>query len=358
MKGRVLVAGFSTRHVAQSAFHAGYEVCAVDHFCDQDLAWYTKDRIKFEDLADLPDALDQMSRRHAFDMLVVTSGAEELPSTIPLCGTPRQNVARFLDKLDIQHFFEANRVRVPRLLKEGEFPAMIKPRRGAGGWRNAVVSTAAEQGNWEQIYPDVDYIRQEMIAGIPASVCCVADGKRARAIATNEQVLQGKGESTFGFCGSITPSGHPLGGQMMQVAEQIAAASGCIGTVGIDFVVDDEIAHAIEINPRFQGTVDTVELATGCNIFQCHVDACAGILPQVSPEKKQVAIRSILFADHNCTIHGDLTHLKSMIADIPHPGANFETGQAIVSVYGRGATRAAACALLDKHISTVKQYIQ
>ena len=39
MRGRVLVAGFATRHVAQSANRAGYEVCAVDHFCDQDLGW-------------------------------------------------------------------------------------------------------------------------------------------------------------------------------------------------------------------------------------------------------------------------------------------------------------------------------
>ena len=38
VKGRILVAGFATRHVAQSAALAGYEVCAVDHFCDQDLS--------------------------------------------------------------------------------------------------------------------------------------------------------------------------------------------------------------------------------------------------------------------------------------------------------------------------------
>ena len=358
MKGRVLVAGFATRHVAQSAFHAGYEVCAVDHFCDQDLSWYTKDRQRFEDLADLPDALEQIAQRHNFDMLIVTSGAEELPSTIPLCGTPREHVAQFLDKLDIQHFFKANTVPVPRLLNEGEYPAMIKPRRGAGGWRNAVVSTAAEQRRWELLYPEVEYLRQEMIAGIPASVCCVADGKRARAIATNEQILQGKGESSFGFCGSITPFDHPLSGQMMKMAEQIAAASGCRGTIGIDFVVSDEQLHAIEINPRFQGTVDTVERACGCNLFEYHVDACAGILPPRSPKKKQVAIRSILFADRDCTVKADLKHLRSYIADIPLPDTSFEAGQALVSVYGWGETRDAAAALLDKHISTVKQYIR
>ncbi len=78
MKGRVLVAGFSTRHVAQSAARAGYEVCAVDHFCDQDLFWYTTDREKFSDLADLPDAIQEICRRHTFDLVIVTSGAEDL----------------------------------------------------------------------------------------------------------------------------------------------------------------------------------------------------------------------------------------------------------------------------------------
>ncbi|MDP2797017.1 MAG: ATP-grasp domain-containing protein [Methanoregula sp.] len=358
MKGRVLVVGFATRHVVQSAFHAGYEVCAVDHFCDQDLFWYTKDRIKFEDLADLPDAVDEMCRRHTFDLLIVTSGAEELLSSIPLCGTPRNKVARFLDKLDIQHFFKANAVTVPRLLEPGEFPAMIKPRRGAGGWRNAIVKTAADQKAWELLNPDIKYIRQEMIAGIPASVCCIADGTRARAIAANEQILHGDGESSFGFCGSVTPFDHPLCKTMMQMAEQIAAASGCTGTMGIDFVVGDEMPYAIEINPRFQGTVDTVERAHGCNIFLYHIDACAGTLPPVSPEKKHVAVRSILFADRDITITDDLRHLRSCIADIPHPDTYFETGQALVSVYGWGATREAAFFLLDKHISTVKQYIR
>jgi len=358
VKGRVLVAGFATRHVAQSAFNAGYEVCAVDHFCDQDLAWYTKDRIKFEDLADLPEAMEQMCQRHVFDLLVVTSGAEELPCSVPLCGTPRDHVARFLDKLDIQHFFETNKIPAPRLLNDGEYPVMIKPRRGAGGWRNAVIQTAAEQRAWELLYPDTEYIRQEMIDGIPASVCCVANGKQARAIAANEQVLRGEGESSFGFCGSITPFDNPLAGQMMKMAEQIAAASGCTGTIGIDFVVGDEMPYAIEINPRFQGTVDTVERALGCNLFQFHVDACAGILPPSLPAKKQVAIRSILFAERDTTIKADLKPLKSFIADIPHPNSFFEAGQALVSVYGWGDTRDAACALLDKHISTVKQYIR
>jgi hypothetical protein len=358
VSGRVLVAGFSTRHVAQSAARAGYVVCAIDHFCDQDLSWYTKDQEKFSELDDLPDAIHDMCQRHTFDFFIPTSGAEDLSIPIQLCGTPKEKVFRFLDKLDIQHFFESIPVPAPRLMAEGEYPAMIKPRRGAGGWRNAIVRDDSGLSAWENLNPGIPFIQQEIVEGVPASVCCVATGSGARAIAANEQILRGNGESSFGFCGSVTPFDHPLCGEMIARAEQIAAVSGCLGTIGIDFVLGNTSASAIEINPRFQGTIDTVEMAYGCNLFQYHVDACAGKIPPCLTSPRQVAVRSILFADRDLTITSDMKDLASYVADIPWPGSSFEAGQAIVSVYGWGLTRDAAFLLLDKHISTVQQYIR
>jgi uncharacterized protein len=358
VKGRVLVAGFSTRHVARSAAGAGYEVCAVDHFCDQDLSWYTSDREKFEELSDIPDAIERLCRRHRFDLFIPTSGAEDLPVPLPLCGTPRDTVRRFLDKLDTQHFFEETDVPVPRLMSLGKYPVMIKPRRGAGGWRNTIVGDSAGIAAWENEYPGIPYISQEIVEGIPASVCCVTDGIQAKGIAANEQLLHGKGESHFGFTGSVTPLDHPLCESMITLAEKIAAASGCIGTIGIDFVLGHDTAYAIEVNPRFQGTIDTVEMAYGCNLFQYHLDACNGKIPRRRQSPRQVAVRRILFADRDLTITSNLKRLAPYVADIPWPGTFFEADQAVISVFGWGETREAAVSLLDKHISTVRQYIR
>jgi predicted ATP-grasp superfamily ATP-dependent carboligase len=358
VKGRVLVAGFATRHVAQSAFRAGWEVCAVDHFCDQDLSWYTRDREKFEDLEDLPDAIDRICSRHRFDFFVPTSGAETLPPPAPLLGTPSGQISRFLDKLETQHFFESLDVPVPRLMPEGVYPSMIKPRAGAGGWRNAVIGSDVELAAWETLYGNVPYLRQELIRGIPASVCCIADGTRAVALAANEQILRGTGESSFGFSGSVTPFIHPLAGGMVALAEHIAAASGCRGTIGIDFVIGSSGPVAIEVNPRFQGTADTVEMACGCSLFDMHAGACSGQLPSGSPEMREVSARSILFADHDMAVRADLSVLNEFVADIPWPGTFFEKDQAVVSVYGRGPDRGTALALLDKHITTDRQYMR
>lgn len=358
MKGRVLVAGFATRHVAQSAHRAGYEVCAVDHFCDQDLSWCTVDREKFDELSDLPDAIGRIAGRHAFDLFVATSGAEDIPVTLPLCGTPRDRIARFLDKLDMQHFFESCSIPVPRLMGPGIYPAMVKPRRGAGGWRNAVIHNKAGMSAWEALYPDVPFIRQELVAGIPASVCCVTDGAMARAIAVNEQILRGNGESAYGFCGSITPFAHPLNARMIACAEKVAAASGCRGTIGVDFMVGNDNLWAIELNPRFQGTVDTIEQSCGCNLFDLHVNACRGMLPASAPVPACIAARSILFADRDMTVRADLSRLRDFVSDIPWPGTFFEADQAIFSVSGWGPTRDEALSMLDKHITTVRQYMR
>jgi predicted ATP-grasp superfamily ATP-dependent carboligase len=178
------------------------------------------------------------------------------------------------------------------------------------------------------------------------------------ALAANEQILRGSGESSFGFSGSVTPFDHPIRAEMCSLAEKIAAASGCRGTIGIAFVVGHDRLAAIEVNPRFQGTVDTVEMATGCNLFSLHAGACAGNLPAHPPDTLQVAVRSILFADRDMTVDADLGVFREFVADIPWPGTFFEKEQAVVSVYGRGPNRASALVTLDKHITTVRQYMR
>jgi predicted ATP-grasp superfamily ATP-dependent carboligase len=352
----VLVAGFATRHVARSARCAGYTVYAVDHFCDQDLYWYVEDAIRFQELEELPDAMQEMCGRHRIDMLVVTSGAEALPSAIPVCGTKADHVQPFLDKLSMQHFFEDLGIPVPALAFPGQYPVMVKPRTGAGGWRNAIIASDAEMEAWLEFAPASPFITQQVVDGIPASVCCITDGKGARAVGVNEQILRGTNDARFGFCGSITPFEHPARDMMIAYAEQAAAASGCIGTIGVDFVVGDQL-YAIEVNPRFQATVDTVEMATGCNIFSLHVDACRGILPSGSIPVRRFSARTILFAERDREIPVDLSPLSPVVADIPWPGTYLDEGMAVVSVFGWGHDRSGALMMLEKNIRTVRQYM-
>jgi predicted ATP-grasp superfamily ATP-dependent carboligase len=352
---RVLVAGFATRHVVQSAFGAGCEVYAVDHFCDQDLSFYARESMPFSELGDLPEAVREMCARHPPDIMVVTSGAEALASR-NLCGTPPERVRRFLDKLETHRFFEEIGIPAPALLPEGMFPAMLKPREGSGGWRNRVVNSTGERDAWTSQFGDVPVITEEIVDGVPCSVSCLANAGGAVAVAVNRQILRGSSGSAFGFCGSVTPYRNGREQDLAAYAERIAAASGCLGSIGVDFVSGGRIA-AIEVNPRFQATLDTIEMATGINLFSAHVAAFRGIFPERMPSCRQVAVREILFADRDLTVTTDLKRLHPAIADIPWPGSCFEEGQAVVSVYGWGAREAEAWTMLHKHIRTASQHM-
>ena len=355
MKKKVLVAGFATRHVVQSAFGAGYEVYAVDHFCDQDLSLYAKETLRFEELDDLFPAVEEMCGHHTPDIIVATSGAEAMPAR-DLCGTPPDRVKRFLDKLMTHQFFADLGITVPVLLPEGIYPVMLKPRTGSGGWRNKVVENADARKVWISQFGDIPSISEEVVDGIPCSVCCIADGSAAVAIATNRQILRGTGDAKYGFSGSVTPFQDAMYKHLVSAAERIAGASGCLGTIGIDFISGKDL-YAIEINPRFQATLDTVEMATGINLFSAHIMACQGRLPDKRPSFRQVASRRILFADHDMMVGSNLLRLFPIVADIPWPGTCFEEGQAVISVYGWGPNEEAAQVLLDKHIRTVQQYM-
>lgn len=359
MSGRLLVAGFATRHVAASAHRAGYGVISVDHFCDLDLVRVAETCRRFETLEELAALAASAARENDVDGLLAGSGAETLALSVPLLGTRPAVAARFLDKGETETFFEKLGVRAPRRLAPGSYPAMAKPVFGSGGWRNAVVGSDDELAAWAGLFPDQPYLLQEVVAGVPASVSCITNGRRAVAIATNRQLLRGGAGMGYGFAGSVTPCDHPLAEEMATIAETIAGASGCVGSIGIDFVLPESGEPvAIEVNPRFQGTLETVEAATGVNLVRLHLDACNGRLPDARPKPRHHAARRILFADRDIVVGTDLSLLGTMVADIPPPGTAIPAGSAVVSVRATGPDEVTALALLDKHITAVRTYME
>jgi hypothetical protein len=209
-------------------------------------------------------------------------------------------------------------------------------------------------------------IIQDWFSGTPASVSVIGTGRDSRAIAANEQLIGAHwaGADEFRYSGNISPlelspltsCKDTLQPEMVRVAEEIVSELGLVGSNGVDFLLTERGPVVVEVNPRFQGSLDVVEMSTGKNVFQAHVDAFGGILPEKSVPKK-VAGRAILFTDESIKIDEPLARWimgKDWIRDVPRPGSNVKKSDPVASVLATGGDRAEVLDLLMERTAMLR----
>lgn len=353
MKGSVLVVGYNSRIVACSAHRAGYKVYSYGHYNDLDLEQCVSGSALFGEMPGV-EQVKEVIEKFKIDYVVPTSGFEDidLPASMILGNDP--GIARnVVNKLWFARKLKELGIRHPKIYTKDdvEFPCVAKPIRGGGGYRNFMVKD-------ESMLPDLnEYFLQEFVAGKPLSVCVMSTGTEAMPVSINE-ILVGKKwlgqEQQFGYCGNVTPYRTRFHDEMFDIARKLIPELKLVGTNGIDFIVDEKGPCVLEVNPRFQGSLDSVELATGENIFQAHVDAINGKLREFRP--RQYGVRGIVFARRPTQVVANM--LMPMIADVPRVGNVFEKGEAIVSVLGCGKTRAIAMEMLKDNLRFVKKNIR
>jgi len=336
---RILVIGINIRHIACSAARTGHTVVAADGYCDLDLQRCAQEtaQIPREGADTLIPAYVERFRP---DAVVLGPGLEEaqIAGVRVLNNTP-EKTAKVSDKLWLACWLEKKGFPFIRTgeviddLPEGlRFPVVVKPRRGAGGVGCRLVESALEL-NWTD-----GLIAQELIIGQPASVSLIGNGREARAVGVNEQLIGAAwtGAKGFRYCGNITPLEQPHCG-ITEMAEEIASRLGLVGSNGVDFLMTRDGPVVVEVNCRFQGSLDTVEMVTGMNLFQAHLQSFAGRLPERPALQRCTAGRAIIFARRSLRIEADLC--ESWTRDVPGSGSQIGMDDPILSVIAEGLDR-------------------
>ena len=362
---KLLVIGINIRHIACSASRAGHEVHAVDGYCDLDLescaldmAFLSRDGLDGSDGSDGQDRIEALISEHINRVdppaVVLGPGLEEARvKGVPVLNNPPAKAHRISDKLWQARWLERNGFPFIRTETSGEeldFPVMVKPRRGAGGVGCRIAQSRSDL-DWQE-----GLIAQEIVSGRPASVSVIGDGKDARALATNEQLIgeSWTGAKGFRYCGNITPLEPLPKSDIASMAERIVARLGLLGSNGVDFLLTVEGPVVVEVNCRFQGSLDTVECATGVNLFQAHLNSFRGLLPE-RPAIKCSAGRAIVYASQPLEIREKL--LFPWTADVPRPGSKIEGDDPILSVLARGKDRGAVLAQLQDRTAAIRKMI-
>lgn len=327
MSEKVLLAGNNVRNVAESAAKAGYEVYAITRFPDADLKIYCRKIERVEDSKNLAARIEERAEE-LNAKIVLCSGFETLKVEGDLLCNSFEDVEKVADKLRFYRELEKAGLPYPELLGNDE-RGIVKPIRGGGG-EEIEISAEVRKG----------FLKQRYVEGIPCSVSVIAAEKKAVAIASN-LIYSGWKEmnaSGFRYSGNLTPLyvEEERRGELERLAVEVVELFSLRGSVGVDFVLADK-PYILEINPRFQGSLDSVEWSCDINLFEMHVKAFEGKIPEkVKP--KRFAARAILFSPAELTVVETMAG-NPFFADVPNKGEKFLKDSPIVSILASGRSR-------------------
>jgi Predicted ATP-dependent carboligase related to biotin carboxylase len=376
----ILVIGFSTRNVVCSASRAGYTVCSIDAFCDFDLqdCAYASKFLECKTVQELHQL--EASRIKAqmaefgleFDAIVPGSGLETLNHnefSCPVLASSPDSMQKASDKLYLSKKLETMGIPHPHCyspeeLDAIEYPVMIKPVSGGGGIFNRVARKKQELLSiLEELFslnPELTeqaLIIQEFLEGVPSSVSLLSTKNEALSVAVNEQLIgiPWLSRLPFAYCGNITPFRTDKAEEMEALAEELVLEFELLGSNGVDFLVSKKGPVVLEINPRFQGSLDTVEKAMNINLFEGHAGCFRGELPE-KPEAKCFAARGVIYSDRELFIDRKLMNLilREKGADIPSQGTVVEPDGPLTSLFACTSTREEAVLSLKRGANRIK----
>ncbi len=378
----VLVVGIDTVALVTSAKKAGYNVFAADYFGDQDLkktcieslsittqmvgksCGFLKTNFSPHTFLDLTKKL---LAKHEIDAALLASGLEETPlilrklkKLIPIIGNQPKTIEKVrnkpnffqeLKRIGINHpktVLAENLEEAKRAVKDIGYPTIAKPATTLGGIGIRKIRNGSELS---KIFPQIasanhGVLIQEFIPGIHSSVSFLASKEDAKILTLNEQLLGTKEvgqREPFGYCGNIVPASNysAFMDVCREIVRKIASHFKLMGSNGIDLVISkDGVPYVVEVNPRFQGTLECVERVLGINLVYSHMKACIeGQLSLIKRDIQTFCIRLIMYA-HQQSVAPKLDDFRE-VRDIPLVGTIIEEGEPLCSVVIEGRTRSA-----------------
>jgi predicted ATP-grasp superfamily ATP-dependent carboligase len=288
-----------------------------------------------------------------------TSNFENYPSAVvalsrgrELLGNPPAVLHRVRDPREFARKLQAAGVVTPRV--------RLRPPLSRGGdakreWLRKPISSGGGHGViiWRRgITVTRRHVLQERIAGVPASILFVADGRRSHLLGITIQLIgdENFGSHGFRYCGNILPvPTDPVWGEESRLADEARMlaeisvhAFGLVGVNGIDVIVRDGSLVPLEVNPRYTAAMELIERRDATSVFRAHMAGCKRRLDKWTalPAARSVAGKAIVFTPRSAIAPDTTRWLDDPdLADIPMPGTKLRSGAPVCSVFAAGRTR-------------------
>jgi predicted ATP-grasp superfamily ATP-dependent carboligase len=373
----VAVIGFNARPLACSAKRAGAHVYVSDYWGDDDLAACCNEWISVlnpkpgfrqrqhleqpmylsltENLIDLTDGIE-------IDYLFVGSGfddhkdgLEKLHRSIGITGNSPDVFEASRNSLKLQIQTKKHGLLYPenRFVSKPEgvldacesigFPCIIRPVSSGGGGGISLVRSpediakASDRATRETSEPGFNV--QQYVRGIDGSSSVLSTGTESFTLSIQGQLIgmpSAGRNCDFVFSGNYFPLGVDREAKSLIENASVGLCNdlGLVGSNGVDFVLDEEgNVWLMEINPRFQGTLEMLEVSGSVSLAELHTSACSGHLP-AKEIHFQPAVKMIVYSRKTGAV-SDLSRFDNTVDRTP-PGVHVKRGDPICTTIETG----------------------
>lgn len=381
----LLLVGASTRAMAFSAIRSGFRPICCDRFADADLQAVAETHR----ITNWPDGLGDVLEAHP-DVPVMYGGAlENSPELLaqiadrhPLWGMHSGPLNAIRDPFRLAAELNRIRIRIPEIHPHSDPPDtdgtwLLKPfasscGRGITVWDDQAAHSATL---------DEPHYFQRRVDGMACSALFIAPPDRSdvRFVGITRQLI-GTPQlhaPPFAWCGSIGPITLPVGTEHLirRMGNFLSWTFELCGMFGIDFILDeDENIWPTEVNPRYTGSAEILELACGLNLVFDHAcqfvpdqDSLRSAVTPVSPPPADSPVlgKAILYSDREYTITGSPSWNSASpdlslpaVADIPTEQQVIGPGEPICTLIEGGQSLADCEARLHAAASAIENELR
>jgi predicted ATP-grasp superfamily ATP-dependent carboligase len=360
-----LIAAVTGRSLAGSAARGGHRAVVLDCFADRDTCRLAaachrvgrEDAIRFDGRALLAAAAAAAPPRSSAG-LVYGGGFEartpllaRLARGRTLYGNPPEIVAavkdphrffRLLDRLGVRH----PAVRFERPHRAAGW--LVKEPGGAGGAH----VRPADQGR----APAGAYF-QRFEAGQCLSALFLADGARARVLGFSRQwTAPARKARPFLYGGAAGGVHLParMASDLRSTIDLLVNATGLVGLNGLDFLQRGNEWLALEMNPRPTATLDLYDPDYPSGLFEWHLRACGGELPERAARPRAARAHGIVYLSGSARMSDEL-RFPRWCRDVPMPGTHLQPGDPVCTVHASAPDLHLAVALVRRRQAIMQQ---
>ena len=345
MKPTIIIAAISSRAYVQAAVAAGFEVIAIDAFCDVDTQKVAKKvlQVKLQNGCFDADAFYQaLQQIDCTNLLGMTIGAgfeanASILSTMPIAGIkPIFNTPAIISAVKNPHTFfafcDSSNMRYP----ETQF---IQPKNTIGWLQKRIGGSGG--AHIQAVLPldiSLPVYYQKKQAGLPISCLFLSDSKNTQVIGFNELLHSPSEILLYRYAGAVShiDLAETVKAQITHFVQAASLHFGLKGINSADFLLDNETVYALEINPRLSATLDLYRAQKG-DLFAAHLQACMNQPIDWPIVDKISRAIYVVYANKTAQVPPDMDW-PDWVCDIPQPNTGIAAGQPICSVLALART--------------------